>query len=509
MTAATAVSYAIYILVGVFAIFGGLLGLIRGIRRQTIRFATIIASIAISFIICNQLYPTIISEIEGYNLAELIIGSGIALDEAYINLLACVDATLAGYILALPLGLAILPIAFVAIFFVISAVMIIIHKILSGILGFTRRNNNGITRLFGMIAGLIQGAVVAAVFLIPVVSLMDTAGGAVAEVKEKYSDNETAIALSSVYDEYLCEAEANVAVVAVKNGGRFIYGSFATVEIDGEATDVTEVVDTALEIYVNYTDMAAADFAALSEKEKVAITNIINAATENKYTAVVLSATLNSLGKAFESGAMVLNYEEPILSLMNSLISVIATSDKTNLATDVNTAKDVYFLLSDAGVLTAAAENPDLLIDKFLERNEDGESLLSTLIGAVSENPRMQPLVNQMSTVAVSMLMENSAVDKQTAEVIESVKGSLVEALTIDRNAYATEEEYKAAVSNTIGDALAENGIELADDDLSVVSDFVLEEFEGKTEITDADLAEFMAKYYDVYKDEIESLPIE
>jgi uncharacterized membrane protein required for colicin V production len=503
------ISYAIYALVGVFAAFGGLLGLIRGIRRQTIRFATIIASIAISFIICNQIYPTMISEIEGYNLAEIIIGSGVALDEAYINLLACVDATLAGYILALPLGLVILPIAFVAVFFVVSAVMIIIHKILSGILGFTRKNNNGFTRFLGMIAGIIQGAIVAAVFLIPVVSLMDTASGAVAEVKEKYPDNETAIALSSVYDEYLSEAESNVAVIAVKNGGRFIYGSFATVGIEGEDTDITEVVSTALEIYVNYTDIAQADFAALREEEKVAITNIINAVTENQYTTVVLSEALSSLGKAFESGAIVFNYEEPILSLMNSLVSVIATSDKTNLATDVNTAKDMYFLLSDAGVLAAAAENPESLLDKFLECNDEGDSLLSALLDTVSENPRMQPLVNQMSTVAVSMLMNNSEIDKETAEVIESVKGGLVDALSIDKNAYATEDEYKAAVSDTIGAALAENGIELTDDNLSQVSDFVLDEFEGKTEITDADLAEFMAKYYDVYKDEIDSLPIE
>lgn len=507
MTASAIISYSILGVVGVLAVFGALLGLIRGVCRQMVRFVTILISIVASFIICSQLYPALISNVSGYNLAELLIGYGVNMEEAQIKLLACFDGALVGYIMALPLGVIVTPIIFCGIFFAISAVLIIIHKILCGIFGFTRKNNNALTRLFGMLVGFIQGAIVAAVFLIPVASLVDTVDGALANAEEKYPEKEATVALSSVYDEFIGDVERNPAVVAVRFGGRFIYGSFSRLEIDGEATDVTEVVDVALEIYVNYSEIAGKDLAALDENSKTSFTNIINAAVQNKYTAVVLSGFLSSLGEAFDAGAIAFEYEEPMLSLMNTLVSVLATSDKTNLSTDVTTVKNVYFLLSDSGVLVAATENPDALLDIFLDRSGGDSSLFSRLLATISENPRMQPIVTQMSSLAVSMLLQDSDIDKETAQVIEDVKVGIKDVLAIDKTAYATEEEYKTAVSDSIGITLAENGIELPEDKLDEVSEFVIEEFEGKEDITDAELAEFMAKYYDVYKDEIDELP--
>ena len=49
------------------------------------------------------------------------------------------------------------------------------------------------------------------------------------------------------------------------------------------------------------------------------------------------------------------------------------------------------------------------------------------------------------------------------------------------------------------------NDIEVTDEQLSQISDFIIEEFDEIDEITDAEIADFMAKYYDTYKEQINS----
>jgi hypothetical protein len=82
---------------------------------------------------------------------------------------------------------------------------------------------------------------------------------------------------------------------------------------------------------------------------------------------------------------------------------------------------------------------------------------------------------------------------------VENVKAGLNTALAIDPETFETEEEYKAAVSDSLGQTLEENGIGLTDSQLEIVTDFVIEEMEGVDEVTNAYIAEFVTKYYDAY----------
>jgi hypothetical protein len=111
----------------------------------------------------------------------------------------------------------------------------------------------------------------------------------------------------------------------------------------------------------------------------------------------------------------------------------------------------------------------------------------------------MGVVVNELVKIAVSLLLEQSGLDADTVQTISNIKDGLNSALAIEKADYATDEEYKTAVSDSIGTTLAENGIGLEESELEAVTDYVINEMGGIENVTDADIAEFMAKYYDVY----------
>ena len=105
-----------------------------------------------------------------------------------------------------------------------------------------------------------------------------------------------------------------------------------------------------------------------------------------------------------------------------------------------------------------------------------------------------------MADVAMALVLTNSGMSETIApETLDNVKGSLNDVIAMDKDAYETEEEYKAAVSNTIGTTLDECHIALEPEQLDIVTDYVIQEFEGKEEVTDEDMVNFMSQYYDAY----------
>jgi hypothetical protein len=87
-----------------------------------------------------------------------------------------------------------------------------------------------------------------------------------------------------------------------------------------------------------------------------------------------------------------------------------------------------------------------------------------------------------------------------TQETVDSVKNGLNDVYSIDKDSYATEEEYKAAVSLSLEETLNKNGIGLSEEELSELTDTVVDTMgEHDGEISDAELVEFMTRYYNVY----------
>lgn len=492
------VSYAIYGVFALLAIIGLVAGISRGIRRQLIRTVTVAASAVIALVATLALKGSLLSAVEGKTLADLSGTAGMALPEGAWY--GAIGADALKSLLALSAGVVLLPLIFVSLFVLISGIMLIVHKIICGIIGFTRKANSGFTRLLGMIVGAVQGAAVAFIIMLPVFSLVTSFSYTVGYTKYNYADKNNAQVLITAYDGYLCQVDDNIIYKLTYPVTEALSAKLATFDMngDGEVTDARESLDTAVDVLVNIGELSATDWSKLNSNDKAALNKIVDSVSDDRLMAGVISGALSAFGEYITANGDIIPFEEPMKGFATSYLSVLATCDKDTLSADLHTTLDIYYLLSDSNALSGLAGGGELL-SCFLAKDASGKTLYARLEATLDGNPRMGSVASAVNNLAVSMLLDKNNSDLTTDTAVEGIKEGITDTLAIDRNSFGTEEEYRASVSESLKATLDENHVQMTDEQLEFMTDYVINDMAGKSEVTDADLADFMSKYYEVY----------
>lgn len=499
MNTAQIIDLSFYGVAAFFIIIGALLGLVRGVKRQSLRLVSVIASAVLAYVACKLVSPYVISGVGQLQIEQIISMAG--LPQELVNIISGIDAETLTCILALPISLIVMPLLTIPVFYLLVGIFELIHKVVCGIFGFTRKNNNLLTRIIGAVVGAAEGIILALVIIVPAAGVLSVASGAIADVNEKHPESANTKALTAMYDSYLGGVEGNAIVKLTDTAFSGVYGMFTTVNVSGVDVKTPEAINTVACVFVKYGDLTGTNWVELSDESKANMNEIKDYLNNDPYCTMVISGVLRVAGGLKESGLIPLELEPPFDSVLNSIFDVFSTSTKDNLHYDLDTVLGIYYLLSDEGVLREAANGGDVM-NALMQLDEEGVSVFSRANELLSENERMSVVVNELVKVAVNLLLEQSGLDGDAVQTISNIKDGLTSALAIERSDYATEEEYEAAVSDSIGATLAENGIGLEESELEAVTDYVINEMGGIENVTDADIAEFMAKYYDVYSGE-------
>ncbi len=481
---------------------GALFGFLRGLNRQTIRFITVIASAVLSFLACLGIYPALLNYFEGMSHEDFIafLGSfGVGVEGVYADLINCFDASMIAYFMSLPLGLIVLPIIFVLAFILISALMLILHKVLCGAFAFTKKSNNIITRLMGLAVGFVQGVIVCAILLMPVGGVMTTLDSSIDKVNESHPESVNAVALRDTYDAFFEGTDNNPVVMLTKMVSGFVYTSYCDAEVDGEDVDLRDTVTSVMDMLVVLGELSETDFRMLTKDEQVIFSKLTADIHQDKYLSVITSGVLRFIATGVKEGYIIITFEDPVGGFFREYIRVFSTSTKDNLSGDVMTTENVYYLLCDADIIRILEEHPKDVYDEFSKLGPDGTTLFGRMSREFEKNPRMAGLSHELTKLSMSLLLAGRDQDmSKTEEAMNDVTETLESVIAIEKETFETEEEYKAAVNESLGMTLEEHGIELTDEQLAELSDHVIEDFSGKESITEADIADFMIKYYDI-----------
>ena len=498
------INYAIYGFIAFFVLVNVIRGLAGGVRRQVLRLITVAASATVAFLVCIKIYPTVYGFIAGKSMEELIalISSalarfGIAMPEAVPKYLSCLESETAAYVLAVPMLLLIVPVVFIVCFFVLSLITKLIHVIVCGMLGFTKRNNNFITRILGGAVGLVQGVLIAAVILLPIVGTYSSIGYIVKTAEEKHPDSQNSQVVANAYNTYLAPAEENIAVKLLSEKCGFLYEKFITVDVDDEKIKLSDVGSDLFNVFVLYGDLGGVDFSNLTEANKATINEMVDSIGNDKYITSILSGFFRALPRTIDKGLVKITFEEPLKGFVSSFFHAFETSDKDNVKTDLSMVVNIAFIVSDSGILKA--EGGEGMMNALLSTDASGATTMKRITGELSKNSRFAVISEQLTELAVHALLANSGIEGDAAETVTEITDTLNEIIAIDKESYATEEEYRAEVSSKIDETLRAEGIPLDEEQLEMVTDFVATELEGKEELTEADLAEFIAEYYNAY----------
>ena len=310
------------------------LGLSRGINRQTVKMVTVLTAFLISLVIFKRMYPYMISVFEERTLLEVAEMLGLNFNEKITSYLAVIEGEDAAYIASIPLTVAVIPICFVLLMLFITGIMTLPYVTVCGALGYTNRANTPFTRLLGGALGALQGMFIAAIVLMPVSGMIDIAYEAVTVAETEHPGFRNTEKISELYHQNIDTVSENPVLKVVDDTFGFIYDDFTTIDVEGEKIHVVTAVDDMVELYVYYGELGVDgefDYKNPSPKDKEIIDQMISSFGDDRLMTVIVSDFFKALGTSTESGAFVLGMEEPIQSLMASLLVTFATVDEENV----------------------------------------------------------------------------------------------------------------------------------------------------------------------------------
>jgi len=491
-------------IVAVLGLLGALKGFTRGMPRQFIRTATIVAAAVISFFVAKGIYAGIsnfLSDKTMSDIEELLIKYNVLSAESDNSWLQNLDIGTLLLIATVPLALVIMPVAFVVCFVTISGILLIVHALLCGLLGFRKRGNGLISRLLGMALGLVQGIAVAGLLLMPVIGIGNMVSDTVEVIRQDASEGDDSQELVEMYDYYVKSATENPASKALGACGiNSLYKSIATVEIDGQKTDMTALIPDVTKIAEKIASLKGMDFVHITPENESAITEMFDLIEKNPYLTRVLAGTVKMFSYAYENGVAKIEATPPLDTLLDSTVEIFHTSDATNIHSDIDTVCEVIFILSRDGVLAAFESGSNDMMAALTKRDENGVTTVKKVINTINKNERTKSLTAMLTNLSVSVMRDATGLDESTMATGESLKSSInAKTMKIKKSDYASEDEYVAAVSDSLDETLKENNISIEKSVVDNMAKYIADNYGDKDEISDEEANDILLYYFDAH----------
>lgn len=495
----------IYGFVVIVAVISAFIGFWRGFMRQTVRTVTVILSAIVSYALVYFIFVGVNKYIDGKSAEEIVsalINSGvISEDGAGYRWIASLDAHSLKLFLSVPMALVAVPVIYVVCFILVSGILLPLHKFISALCGFKARRSTVGARLIGFLLGAAQGVCVAGIILVPVIGVGSLAKEATLAINEHAPEDSFTESVNEAYKAYAMSVAENPVTVAYEHFGiRALYEKIATVNIDGEEYSMTEIFPDLPLLASDVMSFGGCDPKSLTEEEEARVRSMLSRVEENPILTDLLASAVRSGSYAYADGSFPLIPGEPFNTLISSSLEIFHTSTPENLSWDLNALAEIYFTLSESGVLTAFYDGHDAIAAAMSAKDGEGKTTAEQIIEISKTNERITPLVTTVTRLALTAMQDGVGIGEDTLEIFENIKSKInANVLTVDKNAYETKEEYVAELSSALDGVLAENGIMLEEEELSAMADFVADNFSETKELTDAEACEIIFSYYNTY----------
>lgn len=492
-------------IVGAFALGGALHGLRKGTGKMIWSFFITAIALAGAVLVTGSFSEVVISIFDGKSVKDAILlledyNIKVVMEEDVASLLDCFDAGVVKDIAMVPVASLVLPVLFVILFIVLWLIMALIGFIISLIAGLGKRKGGCLGRLVGMVIGAVRGVVVSAVILFPVMAFLTVADSAVTLLRDQPEENESAATVVELYDTYLSKSNESPVIEAMRAyGGGQLYDRLAHAEIGGKREDTRKTINSIIILWTKSTGINGMDWRNLTPENKSAIDDMVLEICNDEYLSTSAAGILGGLAKAVNDGVISIQLEEPYGQLIKSAIAIFSDTSSENFKEDITTFKEIYFILSDSGVLAAFELGTDATLEALTAKDPEGVTVINKLISTLRQNERTTALVEMLAHLSVSIMAGELGLDDDSLEKFEDLKGDLNGVLAVNSATYDTEEEKAAAVTDALNEALIENNIQLSDDVVGEMTDYLINNVEPGAVVTDEIVFDVIFSYYDAY----------
>ena len=484
-------------------------GMRRGTWRQIVRTGMTLIAAIVSYIAAKVISNSIIGGIKLDALGDVVsnldqYSPGIS--EKIMAALASFDPSLIESLLILPATIIFVPIICTVIFLVINLILKIVRAIIIRIFGFKKAKKNP-QRLGGALLAAVEGIIWVVMVTLPICGILSLADQAYDKAINA-ADEETKATLVETYDEYILPFTENPAICFVDSmGAKTMYNGIATIKIDNKKTNMRdEVLSMADVILIDGAALKGADFTALNEDQKDAVTSIVDALANSPFASKIIVSVLKSIPQIYNSDLIPLDQlGGEYQAVIDSFMVFFETADSNKLGEDLNTIKSFYFGFCDSGIMAAIKNGDDIM--QFITNDYKGEKHILSMINTLSGNPRTQTIVDGLYNLVLNVAFsganspDGDGENVLNIDIVE-VKNGLNNIVSVNKSDYATEEEYREVLSETISTTINDTiGVELEDDVVDEISNYVDENFSEQLEnLTDEEFNELIFEVIDIYQ---------
>ncbi len=480
------VTIALIATVAVFLLVNVVKALIRGLKKSigtlvAIILSAIIAAI-ITFIICN---PS--SSVIGWLMDTInaILPEGEIKD---LFAIAELEDALSHYSVMIAA-----PFFFVAAFSVVSIIVSIIVAIIVKFVPPYKKPRAVANRLGGAGVGLVCGLLVSVIFLMPVVGTINLMasfeGTVVTEQIEENADPAVSYSEEDMLTELISGASENE-VVQILNGigCGYVFDLFASTEFDGKRIYLKDDIGT-ITAMIGDVSLLGGDMSAYGQEQIDALDNILASLDSSPLLKNVVAGIFSTAAEKWTAGETFIGIEkfsagELLDPLVDEMLVIMTTSDKTNVSADLGTMKDVFAILIKHDMLKGGDYQTTL--DKLSQSGAIGE-----LIVAVNKNERMSPLADEITLLSIRTLASTIGVPADKTENYNQLMSGIADILNESR-ADANRAE---TIEPQITDTLEHYGIEISGEAAANVSRSIVADLGGLDSVSASDVEEFFTVY--------------
>ena len=503
------------VLMLVFVLWQAFHGFRKGVVRQGIKTGLTVIAAIFAFFMSDSFADKLFSFFDEMTIEELIasIESAAPIEESLKGVLLNLNPDIFEYLITMLYGVILAPFVFLILFIVINLVLRLVYHILKLVLRFP---NGGklCNRLIATGVGALHGFIVASIFLLPFITVANITDTALLAVIESSEDEE----LCAIYENEIAKETKNPVFVVVKAlGGDAVLNELATARNTDEVFKAREEFNSIInDVAAELDSLGELDFKNLSEENKTAINNLIEAVGDSDLLSTLVSGVLSGMAKSVEDGYIPLEVDDLFGTFINSAVRIFESSDKTNIEGDLLVIRDVLYILSDCGAIAAMEEGSDL--SAILTSEYGGDTVINALLARINSHDRFAPLLTAITEITIEMLIRNMPDLPDniplTAETYQNIKAGFNDILSIQKPAVGNEtaeEAYKEAVFTVIDQALRENNIALEEEIVYGISDYIANpgknsqgldinfDSDGNGQLSDKEFNNIMLQYYDSY----------
>ena len=481
-------------------------GMRRGSWRQLIRTGVTLAAALVSYLSAVLVSNSIMGSASRQSIEDFITmadgyvpGSGNLLSMA----LADFNPEVFEYLIILPATIIMVPALATVIFLILNFILKIVRLVLTKIFGFKPVKANS-KRLGGALLALVEAAIWIVMITLPITGIIGLADQAYTEAiaSEEGQKNPE---LEETYKNYIAPFTENPAYLALNDlGVQSMADGIATIWIGDKKTNLRqEVLELAKIAMIEIPSLSEADFSALTEGDKLSIDNIISSFYSSPFLSSVAAGIIQSSSGLVNGELIPFDREGIYGSFFTGITDFLETVSADTLAADLSTIKNVYFIVSDSGVIKALENGGEDIMALLQEHRKNGGDSLVRIISVLEANPRSAGMITSLTRALIASM--SVSVDQTNGASItttyDSIKREMEYLLDIDREDYRTQAAYFNALRTAINNALISNGIILEGAIVDAMAVYADRELSDATELTDADFNALMLYYYNAYLD--------